>query len=121
MNIQDTEAWIAFVDMRKAKGKRAPFTDFARTRILFELRRLQADGQDLEEILWTSVTNGWSGVFPIQRKGWQAQPSTVPSKAVEMTQEWIRKHNAPIERDESTHLGISAQLRAARAKIMGTA
>jgi len=77
MDIEDTEAWAAFVDMRKAKGKRAPFTDLARKRILFELRRMQADGQDADEILWTSVTNGWSGVFPIRRKGWQPQPATV--------------------------------------------
>ena len=121
MNIQDTEAWIAFVDMRKAKGKRAPFTDFARTRILFELRRLQADGQDIEEVLWTSVTNGWSGVFPISCKGWQAQPSTVPSKAVEMTQEWIREHGERAGEDDSNREKVAARLRAARAKITGAA
>ena len=70
-DIENTEAWAAFIEMRKAKGKRAPFTDLARKRILFELRRFEADKQDPEEILWTSVTNGWSGVFAIQRKGWQ--------------------------------------------------
>lgn len=61
--IENLEAWQAFEEMRRAKGKRAPYTDLARKRIMFELRRFQADGQDIEEILWTSVTNGWSGVF----------------------------------------------------------
>ena len=119
MNIQDTEAWLAYVEMRKEKGKRAPFTELAKKRVLFELRRFQADGQDIEEILWRSAVGGWAGVYAIERKGWQAQSSTMPSKAVEMTQEWIRKHNTPIEREESTRLGISARLKAARAKIMG--
>lgn len=73
-SIEDTESWAAFIEMRAAKGRRAPFTERAKTRILFELRRLAADGQDPEEVLWTSVTNGWSGVFPIRRVGWQ--PST---------------------------------------------
>lgn len=79
-SIEDTEAWAAFIEMRAAKGRRAPFTERARTRILFELRRLAADGQDPEEVLWTSVTNGWSGVFPIRRVGWQPPTSaaTVP-------------------------------------------
>lgn len=63
MDIESTEAWIAFCDMRKAKGKRAPFTDLARKRILFELQKFQAAGQDVDAILWKSVTNGWSGVF----------------------------------------------------------
>ena len=80
MRLEDTEAWAAFVEMREAKGKRAPFTPRAKTRILFELRRMMADGQDAEEVLWTSVTNGWSGVFPIRRIGWQplAPSMTVP-------------------------------------------
>ena len=79
-SIESTEAWLAFVEMRAAKGKRAPFTERAKTRILFELRRMVADGQDAEEVLWTSVTNGWSGVFPIRRVGWQppSPQATVP-------------------------------------------
>lgn len=104
--ITQMEAWIAFVDMRKAKGKRAPFTEFARTRILFELRRLQADGHDIDEVLWTSVTNGWSGVFPIKRKGWQA-PSlaeTAPSKAVNATQQLLADQKAHADRVEAQRL-----------------
>jgi hypothetical protein len=100
MDIETTEAWAAFVDMRRAKGKRAPFTDLARKRILFELRRMQADGQDAEEVLWTSVTNGWSGVFPIRRKGWApAEVAHTPDKRAEQftlaMQERAQTRSAP--------------------------
>jgi hypothetical protein len=84
--ILQSEAWAAFEEMRKAKGRRAPFTPLARKRILFELRRMDADGQDVDEVLWTSVTNGWSGVFPIRRKGWQPVPQglTQPTNPAEV-------------------------------------
>lgn len=119
--IQDTEAWAAFCDMRKQKGKRAPFTEFARTRILFELRRFAADGHDCEEILWNSVTNGWSGVFLVKRKGWNPPTlaQTVPSAAVAMTQDWIAQHGTEIERPAEAHSAITERLRAARAKVVG--
>ena len=81
MAIESTEAWAAFIEMRAEKGKRAPFTERAKTRILFELRRMAADGQDPEEVLWTSVTNGWSGVFPIRRIGWQPPSPTATATA----------------------------------------
>lgn len=86
MTIESTEAWAAFVEMRKAKGKRAPLTDRAAVRILFELRRMAADGQDPEEVLWASVTNGWSGVFPIRR----AVATSYMSAKAEENAKWIR-------------------------------
>ena len=94
IDIESTEAWAAFIEMRKAKGKRAPFTDLARKRILFELRRFEADKQDPEEILWTSVTNGWSGVFAIKRKGWSPPDKTTTVEAssdYERTQKILRE------------------------------
>lgn len=102
VDIENTEAWAAFIEMRKAKGKRAPFTDLARKRILFELRRFEADKQDPEEILWTSVTNGWSGVFAIQRKGWQPvdKSTTVDNSTdYERTQRLLQE--ADMQRKES--------------------
>lgn len=120
LQIEKSEAWVAFVDMRKAKGKRAPFTDFAKTRILFELRRLAADGHDIEEVLWNSVTNGWSGVFPVRKVGWQAPTlsQTVPSIAVEKTQQWIRSHAEPVSNDREA---VSARLAQAKQKLRGAA
>jgi hypothetical protein len=98
--ILQSEAWAAFEEMRKAKGKRAPFTALARKRILFELRRMDADGQDVDEVLWTSVTNGWSGVFPIRRKGWQPVPQGLtvpadPSAGSELDR--MRRHRESLE------------------------
>lgn len=115
--IEKSEAWAAFLEMRAAKGKRAPFTPLARQRILFELRRFAADGQDPEEILWTSVTNGWSGVFALRRIGWQpaAPTATVTNRAVERTQQYIAAHSGQQDRSED----IARRLREARAKIVG--
>jgi hypothetical protein len=59
----DAEAWQAFVDMRKAKGKRAPFTAAARSLVLAKLKRMDELGHDPNEALRESVINGWSGVF----------------------------------------------------------
>lgn len=114
-DIQETEAWVAFVDMRKAKGKRAPFTDYAKTRILFELRRLAADGHDIEEVLWTSVTNGWSGVFAPKRKS-HFVPGTVESKDIEKTRQWIAEHSEPTSVDKEA---VAARLRLAKQRLTG--
>jgi hypothetical protein len=94
IDIESTEAWAAFVEIRKEKGKRAPFTEMARKRILFKLRSFEADHQDPEEILWTSVENGWSGVFAIKRKGWQPPDKTTTvadSADYERTQRLLRE------------------------------
>jgi hypothetical protein len=94
----NTEAWTAFLEIRKLKGKRAPFTKLAEKRILFELRRLQADGHDPDEVLLQSVINGWSGVFPVKGrpKVIQAAPT------IDATDEWLRKeaeHRKAVEAD----------------------
>jgi hypothetical protein len=57
------DAWTAFIAMRKAKGKRAPFTDAARDGIVAALDKLRAAGHDPGAVLQESVVNGWSGVF----------------------------------------------------------
>jgi hypothetical protein len=56
--------WADFVEMRRAKGKRAPLTDAAQAGILRKLAAFKALGYDVEEVLQTSIENGWSGVFP---------------------------------------------------------
>lgn len=62
----DAETWDAFVEMRKAKGKRAPFTARAAKMILHELDRLRSQGHNPDEVLRVSVMNGWSGVFALK-------------------------------------------------------
>lgn len=64
---------------------------------------MEADGQDVEEILWTSVTNGWSGVFPIRRKGWVPQevPMTTGSKAADATADYLQSQRMTPEQAEA--------------------
>ena len=57
------EPWADFVAMRRAKGKRAPFTVAAAKGIVVELGKLRDSGHDPGEVLRASVVNGWSGVF----------------------------------------------------------
>lgn len=75
----DREAWDAFVEMRKEKGKRAPFTQKAKERVIIMLDRLRKQGHPPAEVLWQSVMNGWSGVFPVKNMEMLA-PESVPSK-----------------------------------------
>jgi len=118
--ITASEAWRAFEEMRKAKGKRAPFTPLARKRILFELRRMDADGQDVEEVLWTSATNGWSGVFPIRRRGWQApeQALTVESRAAQTTAEYLDSQR-PADQAPEDRQRVREMLAGVRARVTG--
>ena len=60
------EPWQAFVDMRRAKGKRAPFTVAAAKGVLASLGKLRDQGHDPAEVLQQSVVNGWSDVYPIK-------------------------------------------------------
>lgn len=62
----DSEIWLAFVEMRAAKGKRAPFTDRAAKMIIHELDRLRGQGHNPDEVLRQSVMAGWSGVFGLK-------------------------------------------------------
>lgn len=77
----DREAWDAFTEMRKAKGKRAPFTVAAAKRVLYELDRLRPN-HNPTEVLWQSVINGWSGVFPLKPRE-AAPPAHEPFHAEE--------------------------------------
>jgi hypothetical protein len=56
-----------FEEMRRKK--RAPLTDRARKNIVAELVRLEATGQHAEDVLNQSITNSWSGVFPLKNEG----------------------------------------------------
>jgi len=82
----DLEAWAAFKDMRKAKGKRCPFTALAEKRLLFELDLLRVKGHASGPVLWQSVVAGWSSVYPLKHV---QQGSTVESIEVEQTRRLI--------------------------------
>lgn len=63
------QEWTDFVAMRKAKGKRAPFTAAAQQGIVRQLDKLRSDGNDPAEVLRQSTMNGWSGVFALRGTG----------------------------------------------------
>jgi uncharacterized protein YdaU (DUF1376 family) len=63
------EQWTAFVEMRRAKGKRNPFTPAAAKGILAKLQRMKDAGQDVGAVLTQSVVNGWSDVYDLKPGG----------------------------------------------------
>jgi len=71
----DREAWEGFCEMRKAKGKRTPFTERAAKMILKTLQDLKANGHDPNAALDQSTVNGWSDVYEPRDKGIQRKSS----------------------------------------------
>jgi hypothetical protein len=67
--------WDDFVEMRRAKGQRAPFTLGAARGIIADLAKLKEAGHDPAAVLQASVNNGWSGVFPIKRQEGEVDPA----------------------------------------------
>lgn len=62
----DPEAFQGFVDMRRAKGKRAPFTERAKTLVLNKLAEFHKQGLDVNACLDQATEAGWSSVYPIK-------------------------------------------------------
>lgn len=58
------ETWREFVKHRERL--RAPMTDDAKRRMVLELARLSAKGDDPGEVLGQSIVRGWKGVFPLK-------------------------------------------------------
>lgn len=58
--------WGEFVEMRRAKGQRTPFTVGAAKGIVAKLAELQTAGQDVGAVLAQSTINGWADVFPVR-------------------------------------------------------
>jgi hypothetical protein len=63
------DVWDAYLDMRKTIKKKP--TDKAITMLLKKLDEYRQAGDDPNEILSRSVMNGWTGIFPLDRKGAQ--------------------------------------------------
>lgn len=72
--------WSDFVQMRRAKGKRAPFTVAAAKGILADLSKLRDEGHSPAEVLQQSVNAGWSAVYPVKAGGPQGGGRTVPQR-----------------------------------------
>jgi len=112
----DKEAWEAFIDMRKRKGKSYPFTPLAQKRILQKLAVFHALGQNTSDIIWKSHDRGWSDVF--------AQPVIAPPtiNPVAATPEyvksndWLKQHDANMKAENSADVVKAAleKMKAAR-------
>ena len=62
----ERDVWDAFEEMRRKMKK--PMTDRARQNIVAALIRFEAAGMIASEVLEQSITNGWSGVYPLNRE-----------------------------------------------------
>ncbi len=114
------EAWGAFLEMRKAKGKRAPFTPAAEKRLLWNLDMLRAKGNDPTAMLWQSVVAGWSDVYPVKHQ--QGQTATVQNFDTAKSNQWLQEHArhmaAPINETEAQK--AMEAMKALRQKLRGT-
>ncbi|AGN30402.1 hypothetical protein SXAG_00121 [Synechococcus phage S-CBS4] len=60
------DAWVGFVNMRKATNK--PMTERAVENLLAKLEKMRAAGQDVAEVLDQSTNSCWADVYEIKEK-----------------------------------------------------
>lgn len=104
------------MELRRKKQARFPFTDIARERILMRLKAFEAQGQNIEAMLYQSVENGWTGVFPV--KGPIAGSKTVPSLDAEKSQVWITEHTTPVDISDERRAEIARTLADTKARLL---
>jgi len=63
----DKEIWDAFLEMR-GKKRTVP-TEHAKILLIQKLGEFRDAGDDPNEVLKRSIMNGWTGIFPLDRKG----------------------------------------------------
>lgn len=118
--IQKLDAWVVYLEIRKAKNRLAPFTPGAEKRILAKLRMLSADGQNVEEVLWQSVELGYTGVFEVNRRGWHGSAGmTVPASESKISKPFVAEPMA--QQTPEQRAATAERLKAVRAKITGVA
>ncbi|UZV40779.1 hypothetical protein 12Stean4476_00017 [Erwinia phage Stean] len=80
------DAWVAFVEMRKAMGSKGKLTPAAAKLIIKKLGELAAQGHPPGAVLEQSVMNNWRGVFELKNQqagGRQQQLETRNRSAIE--------------------------------------
>ena len=65
----DKEIWNDYLETRKKK--RAAPTERAEVLLMKKLEEFRAAGDDPNEVLKRSIMNGWTGIFPLDKKGGQ--------------------------------------------------
>lgn len=116
--IESSKAWLAYLELRKKKQARAPFTEVARERILAKLRAFEGQGHKAEDVLWQSVENGWTGVFPVKKSvDIKTAILTIPSDAAAKTLAYLDEHKPQPIADER-RAQIAQQLRETKARLL---
>ena len=65
----DKEIWNDYLETRK--NKRAAPTERAKVLLMKKLEEFRVAGDDPNEVLKRSIMNGWTGIFPLDKKGGQ--------------------------------------------------
>lgn len=73
------EAWAGFVEMRKKKGSRTPFTERARDLAVQQLTDMHQRGIDVGKVLDICTEMGWSGVHYGEQELSRRQPQLAPA------------------------------------------
>lgn len=76
-------SWDEFTEHRRALRK--PLTQLAKTKIINELDRLRASGNDPAEVIDQSIRSGWIGVFPLRPAHARGASYTTTSDGYYMT------------------------------------
>lgn len=63
------EPWQAYLDMRKAMGKKYIATDYAQKLLINKLDTWRKEGHDITAIIHQSIENSWQGLFPVKQMG----------------------------------------------------
>ena len=66
----DKEIWDDYLETRKKK--RAVPTERAKVLLIKKVEELRDAGDDPNEVLKRSIMNGWTGIFPLDKKGGQS-------------------------------------------------
>lgn len=61
------EAWEAYLDMRKKKGKQYKATEYAQKLLINKLSSWRLEGHDIEAIINQSIERSWTGLFPVKQ------------------------------------------------------
>ena len=90
----DQETWTDFVQHRKEK--RQALKPTTTKRIIKDLTKWHNEGEDVNQILITSIRNGWTGIFKDKKKKTKSSNGSrvefVPDSELEA---WAIRNNAP--------------------------
>jgi hypothetical protein len=94
----NSKAWGEFEQHRKGMTKDKQLTDLARTKASSKLLKLASSHDEQQEIIDQTIERGYTGLFPIEKKGSKSGFKTRSERNAEAKDEFLRK-NASKEKD----------------------